>query len=122
MSVLLNGTGDAFGESAGVTLYQVPLGFEFALHRIILDVDGYTPAAPFTNVAGYAEIHQHSKRIEFVNFSPAAGGLPAVNSWGTQDAPRFLNGDRVRIEVHGGPANVAMAIRAQGTLFPLTLQ
>jgi hypothetical protein len=111
---------DANGNGT-VELYKVPAGMEFALHRIIIDADGITPAAPFTNPAGFAEILRGGAMFGFVSFAPAAGGLPAVNTWGSDNAIRYRNDEVVEVSIVGGPANGTIIIRAQGTLSPLTL-
>lgn len=126
-SILLDASGNAFGEPTGTNpgrldVYTVPQGHSFALHRIIIDADGITPAAPFQNNAGYIDLIQRGRRVDFVNLSVAAGGLPASKTWGTADSPRWVNGDRLRLEVHGGPPSTALKVYCQGTLQPLILQ
>jgi hypothetical protein len=111
---------DANGNGT-VELYKVPAGMEFALHRIVIDLDSATPATPYTNANGYAEILRGGTMQDFVSFAPAAGGLPAVNSWGGGAALRYRNDEVVEIAIVGGPANGTVLVRAQGVLQPLTI-
>ncbi len=120
---------DANGNGSGnqsLNLYQVPIGWLFTLHRIMIAPDGYTPGNPFTNATGYAEIHARGRMKEFVNFSSTAGGLPASNYWTGAAGIKYMNGERVTVHFFGGPASGdttskgVVYVSGQGTLEPLT--
>lgn len=109
---------DASG-SGTVELYTVPVGMRFRLHWLTVDADDYTPAVPFTNAAGYGEILRGGRMRDFVNFSSASGGIPAV--WSSSVGIPYHESERVEFSIVGGPPSKVVVIRADGVLEPLTL-
>jgi hypothetical protein len=110
------------GEESGVTdgtgactivVYTVPLGREFISNRVIVDADGYTPGAPFKNVAGYIDVLRSEERVDFINL---ATGIPAMSIDEDDTANRFRNGETVSIVIVGGPANTSVRAKVAGSL------
>lgn len=112
-SIILDGNGNGT-----LRLYAVPVDRTFSLHRIILTADGITPVSNYTSATGYAEIRRNDLMVDFILFTAAAGGIPAVGTWGTEDAPHYAQREKVEIVIVGGPANGALLVRGQGTLRP----
>lgn len=110
---------DADGNGT-IEVYKVPMGYEFALHRLVLDFDGSTVAVPYTNAAGYALIQRSGEMMDFVSFAAAAGGIPAVYTQSGAAAARFRNGEQVEVVIVGGPVNRSVRAKVQGTLEPVT--
>ena len=104
-----------------ITIYAVPLGMEFALHRLLIDADGFTPGAPYNAAAGYVDILRGDERVDFLSLAAGSGAIPAVFSAGDSDAVRFRNGEQVNLRVVGGPVSTTVQVRAQGTLAPFSL-
>src|SRR5581483_4856624 len=115
-------SGSAAGSAAAVTvsLYEVPVGYRFRLHRMTIKPDGFTFGAPFTNAAGFIDIVQGELMRDGISF--ASPGLPAVWSAGTADGIDYSTGDYVRVSVSGGPPSTNLSIRMQGTLEPYVEQ
>lgn len=109
---------DASGNGS-VKVYKVPNGMRFRLHRLRVSVDTYTPAAPYTNAAGYGEITSENDGVEFVSFSPTAGGLPAT--WSDSVGLLFHALEVVGFTIVAGPAGGSVMCRAQGVLEPQTI-
>lgn len=114
-SAVLDATGAAM-----IEVYTVPLGMEFALHRLVLDFDGYTVAVPYTNANGYALIQRSGEMVDYISFAAAAGGVPAVYGVGGAQAARFRNGENVEVAIVGGPAARSVRAKVQGVLQPIT--
>lgn len=96
-----------------IPVYVVPLGREFALNRLLVDADGYTPAAPYTNAAGYIDVRRGGVRVDFVGLS---NGIPALSIDGKETANRFRNGETVEVVIVGGPANTSIQVEIHGML------
>jgi hypothetical protein len=107
-----SGRTDGAGALA-LRVYAVPLGREFSLHRLVVDAEGFTPGAPFTNAAGYIDIRRSGVRVDFVNLSV---GIPALALDGNDTAIRFRNGEEVEIVIAGGPASTNVRAEIQGML------
>lgn len=102
-----------------VELYVVKAGMQFTLHWLTIDAETFTPAAPFTNASGYAEILQAGQMRDFVNFSSSAGGLPAA--WSNSIGIRYHEGEAIEVAFTGGPTSKTVVCRAEGVLEPLTI-
>lgn len=111
---------DANGNGT-IEIYKVPMGYEFSLHRLVLDMDGQTPVAPYTNANGYALIQRSGEMVDFISFAAGAGGVPAVYTAGGPQASRYRNGEYVELAIFSGPANRSVRAKVQGTLEPITL-
>lgn len=112
-------------DSAGLLVlpvYECPVGLEFALHRLVIEADGFTPGVPFNAAAGYIDILRSDERCDFLSLAAGSGAIPAVFSAGTQDAIRFRNGEVVSVRIVGGPASNGIVVRGQGTLQPVTTE
>lgn len=108
------GKTDAAG-AASIDVYTVPLGQEFRLCRVVVEADGFTFAALFTNAAGAVTIQRGGQMNDGFNLS---AGLPNVWSAGSGASPRYVNGEKVTIVVVGGPANTNISVRIEGDQFP----
>jgi hypothetical protein len=124
-SVNLNASGNSCRSQAvntgtaaavAIDLYEIPVGYRFRLHRMVVKPDGFTFGVPFTNGAGFLDILRGDLMYDGISF--ASPGLPQIWSAGTADGIDYANGDVVRLLVSGGPPSVNLAIRMQGTLSP----
>jgi len=115
--------GDGVTNAAGngnTPIYQVPLGMQFNLHRLLVEADGFTPGAPYNAAAGWIDVLRGDERVDFLPLAVGSGAIPALVTYGTADAIRFRNGEVVAIALFGGPASTGFIGRAQGTLQPIT--
>lgn len=110
---------DANG-AALVTAATVPVGMEFALHRLVIEADGFTPGAPFQAAAAFVAIMRNDHREDFFTLA-APAGIPAVFTAGEADAIRYSNGEKVQLQIVAGPASTGVVCRVQGTLQPVTV-
>lgn len=104
---------------APFSLFSVPSGYQFALHRLALKPDGYTFAAPYTSGDGYLEIQRVGRMVDGISLN--SPGLPIVFTAGTADAVIFDNRESVDLLVVTGPASTSVQASLQGTLEPLTI-
>lgn len=110
-------------------VFQVPMGFEFALRRVTVDLD--TAADPSTgnvalNVAGKTVQYLRSgTRIEYgAPQSPnAIPQVPGVQTWGDQQGPYFRNGEVFEVRATGLTAAAILTVIAEGIQYkPQTFQ
>jgi hypothetical protein len=111
---------DASGNGV-IKAYTVPQGMNFNLHRVVIDVEGFTPGAPFTNAAGWIDVNRGGDRQDFLPLAATVGGIPAVWAQSGDAAIRYRNGESVEISINGGPASRDARAKIQGTLKPLTV-
>ena len=111
---------DNTGACVPTTIFTVPQGMDFALHRVIIDDDTHTPGNPFTAAGAYMDILRRGVREDFLALTAAAGGFPVVKTWSMVEAIRFRNGETVQVQFVAGPANGTVLVRMQGTLQPFT--
>ena len=107
-----SGVTDATG-AVTIEVYTVPMGYEFALNRLVIDADGFTPGAPFKSGVGFIDVRRAGKRVDFVNLQ---NGIPALAVDGPDTAIRFRNGEQLEVVLVGGPANTTVQVGAQGRL------
>lgn len=105
---------------AAVTIFKVPVGYTFRLHRLGFFPDGITFGSPFVNAAGWVDILRAGERQDGISF--ATPGLPQIWSAGTADAIDYQNAENVDVLISGGPASKALKVRFQGTLEPVIRQ
>lgn len=96
--------------NVAVRVLEVEQGYTFALHRLVITVEGYTAGVPYTSAGFYIEIHRAGRVVDTY-----AVQLPAVVSYGS-DAPIFNNGEHVAVLINTGPASKAVIVDVQGTL------
>jgi hypothetical protein len=104
-------------------LYTVPLGFEFEVRRLFVDIS--TAADPNTNsvalnVAGRSiEILRSGTRVEYAAPLSPNGGIaqvPGVQSWGDEQGPYFRNGEVVELRCRGLTAQATLDATVEGIL------
>jgi hypothetical protein len=116
-NVVLDGTGSGI-----VSVYECPMGMEFMVQRILVDLD--TAAGPndgnvLLNVAGRSVQYLRSDtRIEYGNPASAAGvpSIPGAQSWGAMQGPYIRNGEAFQVLAHGLTAGAVLAITVSGEL------
>jgi len=112
----LQNLSDAGGNIA-IDAYEVPIGMEFRLSRVLLTADGLTFGAP--GVAGVSiEIRRNGKDGPLVDGAKPAVGLPWSWVAGGSPSPHFRNGETVTVRVVGGPANTNISVFVEGDLYP----
>lgn len=109
-----NGLADGTG-AVSIEAYTVPVGMEFRLARVVIEADGFSYAAMFTNAAGSVTIRRGGVLLDGFNLSQ---GIPNTWTAGSGNAPRYRNGEKVTLVVVGGPANANIVARVEGDLFP----
>jgi hypothetical protein len=115
-SVRFMGEKQTDGNGNGTILLapHVPIGYEFALYRLIVDDDVHSPAAPFTNANGWIDVKRNElDRVGFQGMS-----IPALATDGSSEAVRFRNGEKIAIVINGGPVNQLVRARGEGELKP----
>lgn len=108
----------AVPQTPNAALYESPAGFTFALHRLVIAVDGSTFGSPFTAAGAYWELRVNGAMVHGGSAVSGAGSLPVVATWGTQDAPRVRGGEILSLFVVGTAtlASKMVTARVQGTL------
>jgi hypothetical protein len=103
---------------ATVEVLRVPAGRRFKLTRLLVWLDGFTPADPYQDDAAYMVIRREGgQRTDFLPLTSASGyGLPAVFTDGDAQAAEFVNGEVIQVEFVGLPANTTLTVYAQGQL------
>lgn len=108
-----NGVTDGTG-ALTLEVFTVPLGREFALTRLVVDADGFTPGAPYKSGTGWIDVRRSGARVDFVNLQ---NGLPALSVDSDKTANRWRNGEQLEVVLAGGPANTNIRVTGQGWLY-----
>ncbi len=105
--------------------YKVPLGMSFALTRLVVLADGFTPAVPFNGAGAFLELLRNDVPIAWASLVAAAaiapGALPfqLIDADSESSAAWFANGDCAAIRLTAGPVSTNIIARAQGVLEPI---
>lgn len=113
-----SGNSSRGGTQVAIPIFEVPAGYTVRIHRIRIAPDGYTFGSPFTAAGGFWELQRAGEFEAGGSFVSGVGSLPAVQSWGTADAPSYSNGESVDVYVNAGPASKPLRVGLQGTLEP----
>lgn len=113
------GNTDASGDLT-LSVFKVPSGFTFALHRTIIESAAYTPAVPYSNAAAYLTVNRGQPGPGSLrDFGPASAGgplIPGLLTDPSRSGAVFQSGEEVVIFLNAGPATTAVAITIQGYL------
>lgn len=102
-------------------VYDVEDGKIFSASMIILWADGFTPAAPYVNVATWAGIFHGNQPAaanlaDFAPLSPGGQVFPGVFKYGLHDSPEWKAPDNVTLGVFSGPPNTNVTCLLFGEL------
>lgn len=112
----LQNISDGTGQ-VSIDAFEVPVGMEFRLSRVLVTADGFTFAAP--SPAGVSiEIRRNGSQGPLVDGAKPAVGLPWPWVAGGSPSPHYRNGETVTVHVVGGPANVNISVYVEGDLYP----
>lgn len=110
-----SGATDSAGALSDLIVYTVPPGWDFSLNRLLIEADGYTPAAPWVNAAGYIQLVRSGEVVDFVTLGGAvAGGIPMLLADSDDTAHLFRNGQTVGLRIVGGPTSTVITAKFQG--------
>ena len=115
--VPLSQKADANG-NAVIEVYTVPMGRVLTVTRVVVEADGFTPANPYQNAAGYLQVRrQGGQTTDFVTLA-APNGLPALSTDSDSSGGRYLNGETIEVNIVGGAplAGVNLHVYLQGRL------
>ena len=103
-------------------VYKVPLGMEFAVRRVFLNITGASDPSTGNvplNVAGkYVAYLRSGALIEYaVPISPnVAPQVPGTQTWGDQQGPYLRNGEVFQVVTLGLTANAVLDVQIEGIL------
>lgn len=105
------------GGALTLEVYDVPVGFEFVLTRLVIEADGFTPGAPYTAAGAYVLVRrQGGARVNFASLVSGSGQLPTLFTDSVTSGAHFRNGEKVEVVVSGGPASTGIQVTAEGIL------
>lgn len=109
------GKTDASG-NADIDVYDVNVGGEFALSRLVVKADNATPGVPVIAATGFLNLLRSGILVDFYGVAKTAGGLslPLRDTWGNHDAPFFRNGELVQVQIRGYTASMGVTIEIMG--------
>lgn len=102
--------------------YVVPVGFEFEVRRVFLDLDTCTDPStgnvPLNVAAKFVDYLRSGSRIEYaVPIGPnAAPQVPGVQTWGDEQGPYLRNGEVFQVRARGLTANSTLYVSVEGIL------
>lgn len=109
-----------------VVVYRVPQGMQFITTRVNIEAVGFTPAAPYSNAAGWiglmrSPIFGVGTLVDFIPNPPLSNGpiLPASITDGATEAGVFRGGETVGLHIATGPATTDIYVRIQGIEEPI---
>lgn len=113
---------DATG-SGSVDVYKTPLGFEFAIRRIVVllsTVTDGTTGKVSLNAGPFVQYLRSGQLIEWAVLSNPGGGavstVPGVQTWGDQQGAYLRNGEVFQIRAGGLTANAELSVSVEGLL------
>jgi len=106
---------DSSGNINNGILFECPVGFTFALHRISIKPSGSNFGTPFTT-AGYFEIRVNTDMVDGsqIGTSPLPS-YPIVKTWGTRDAIRVRDGEILSLFMVTGPTSSQITVHLQAS-------
>ncbi len=104
-------------------VYTVGQGFEFHLQRLLIESDGYTPAAPYSNASFWLGIFTSSDPAgtpgqgQMIDFLPTTAGAQGIPDVADYDPAQILRtGQTLVCRIVTGPTSKRITARYQGTL------
>lgn len=103
-------------------VYTVPVGKTLFVERLIVWMDGKTPAAPV--VAGWWALETGAQFSpgNILEFAPRQGQtqcLPFIEDYSHTHCPKFRSGEDMYFYGQGLPASTNLSVNFQGTLKPV---
>lgn len=104
-------------------IYTVGQGFRFELGRLLINADGYTPAAPYSNASFWLGIFTSSDPAgtpaigQMIDFLPTTAGAQGIPDVADYDPAQILRtGQTLVCRIVTGPASTRITARYQGRL------
>ncbi len=110
-----SGRTDANG-NLDLDVYDVNVGGEFSLSRLVVKADNATAGVPIVAAAGFINLLRSGTLIDFYGLAKVVGGLalPLRDTWGNHDAPFVRNGEILQVQVRGYTANMGVTVEIMG--------
>lgn len=113
-SFMTDGSGNVGANPANApVIIAAPPGFTYALHRMIILLDGATFGQPFTGANDYWELRVNGEAVDGRSLVSGQGSLPVVVTYGTRDAIRIRDGENLTFFAVGLTANKRMTVKVQ---------
>lgn len=113
-------------------VYDVEDGKFFALYKVLLFADGFTPASPFSGASAWLGIYHGNPgplgqlgMANLADFAPSSPGgqlFPSTFEYGDAQAPKFKAPDNVGFGLVNGPANTNITVMLFGELRSITVR
>ncbi len=127
-SSVASGSTDGSG-NAVIGVYEVAAGMEYRVSRIVIEVSGYTPSAPYIAV-GFAGVYALPSADGLTSATAtvlgtlrdvAAGSatqafLPAIFEYNDHESPRVRGPFWLAVVISAGPASKQVTVYHQGSL------
>lgn len=103
-------------------VYEVPIGYEFALRRIVLTLTGNAPSDPTVGAVAMAAGHwvaylRSGSLIEYAMPQwTTLYQVPGVQTWGDQQGPYLRNGEVLQVQAAGLTTSGVLNAYAEGLL------
>lgn len=103
-------------------VYEVPLGYEFEVRRIVLTLTGNAPSDPTVGAVALAAGHWVAYRrsgslIEYGQPQwTTLYQVPGVQTWGDEQGPYIRNGEVFEVQAGGLTANAILNAYLEGIL------
>ena len=102
-------------------VYKVPLGYEFAVRRVTVDLTSASDPSTGNvalNVAG--KFLRYLRSGQFIEYGQPTYGssvqVPGVQTWGDQQGPYLRNGEVFQVQAAGLTASVQLTVIVEGLL------
>lgn len=121
----LDAAGGTGGPNNPLTVYKVPIGAEFEIRRIFVNLGNVTGATLATasitlnSPGNYVSYYRSGTLIEYGAPASSAGiKVPGVQTWGDQQGPYLRNGEVFAVDAGlGAPsANQTLIVLVEGIL------
>lgn len=111
----MSGKTDAAG-ALDMDVYDVSVGGQLALSRLLIRADNATAGVPVVAAAGFINLLRSGLLIDFYGVAKVVGGLalPLRDTWGNHEAPLIRNGEILQVQVRGYTANMGVTVEIQG--------
>lgn len=91
-------------------------GWTYAIHRVVILLDGSTFGSPFTAAGAFWELRVNGETIDGASCVSGQGSLPKILTYGTRDAPRVRDGENLTFFANALTANKRMTVKVQASV------
>lgn len=108
------------GGNGTVEVYKVPMGMEFELHRVSVNLNSAADPGTGEVVLGAGKFIVYMRSDEFIEYGQPEFGsvvqVPGIQTWGARQGAKLRNGEVFQVRASGLTANAILSVVIEGIL------